>query len=222
MNKKIIRRENMRALAKSIGGISKLALKLNKSQSQISHLIGSSPIKNIGDKVAAHTEEAFDKPKGWLDKEHYSIEDNRTVYQTGQGQSAVLCRQVPLITWQEAKEWHQMVNEYQPNHLNQMIATTAKVGPLAFALEVQSDNMESAPGISFPRKSIIVADSEQVATHNSFIVVNAGNDTQASIKQLVTDGNKRYLKPLNPRYPIVEFTVNTVVYGVIKQLFINL
>lgn len=67
MNVKVIRRENMRALAKSAGGISKLALRLGKSQSQISHLIGTSPIKNIGDKVAAQIEAVFGKPPGWLD-----------------------------------------------------------------------------------------------------------------------------------------------------------
>lgn len=41
-----IRRENLRELAKSVGGISKLAVKLHKSQSQISHIIGISPLKN--------------------------------------------------------------------------------------------------------------------------------------------------------------------------------
>ena len=47
MNVKSIRRENTRALAKSVGGISRLAIQLKKSQSQISHLIGASPIKNM-------------------------------------------------------------------------------------------------------------------------------------------------------------------------------
>lgn len=42
-----IRRENLRELAKSVGGISKLAAKLHKSQSQISHLIGISPLKKL-------------------------------------------------------------------------------------------------------------------------------------------------------------------------------
>lgn len=67
MNVKSIRRENVRALAKSVGGISRLAIRLNKSQSQVSHLIGTSPIKNIGDKIASQIEIIFGKPAGWLD-----------------------------------------------------------------------------------------------------------------------------------------------------------
>ncbi len=221
MNVKIIRRENMRALAKSVGGISKLALRLNKSQSQISHLIGASPIKNIGDKIASQVEAVFEKPAGWLDREHYSIEEAQAIYRTDQGQSAILCRQIPLITWQEAREWNQLAYDYKPKHPDQMVATTAEVGSLAFALQVQGDSMEAPSGVSFPDGVIIVADPDQVAAHGSFVVVTVSHDKEATLKQLVSDGNKRYLKPLNPRYPIVEFTVNTTVYGVVKQMVVN-
>lgn len=221
MNVKLIRRENMRALAKSVGGISKLANRLNKSQSQISHLIGASPIKNVGDKIAAEIEAIFDKPAGWLDREHYSIEEARTIYRTDQGQSAILCRQIPLITWQEAKEWNQLAYNYKPKNLDQMVPTTSEVSSLAFALQIQDDSMESPSGISFPNGVIIIADPDQVATLDCFMVVTTSHDKEASLKQLVSDGNKRYLKPLNPRYPIVEFTVNTTVYGIVKQMFVN-
>lgn len=211
----------MRALAKSVGGISKLANRLNKSQSQISHLIGASPIKNVGDKIAAEIEAIFDKPAGWLDREHYSIEEARTIYRTDQGQSAILCRQIPLITWQEAKEWNQLAYNYKPKNLDQMVPTTSEVSSLAFALQIQDDSMESPSGISFPNGVIIIADPDQVATLDCFMVVTTSHDKEASLKQLVSDGNKRYLKPLNPRYPIVEFTVNTTVYGIVKQMFVN-
>ena len=63
--------------------------------------------------------------------------------------------------------------------------------------------MESPSGLSFPNGVIIIADPDQVATHDSFMVVTTSHDKEATLKQLVSDGNKRYLKPLNPRYPIV-------------------
>lgn len=221
MNVKIIRRENMRALAKSVGGISKLANRLDKSQSQISHLIGTSPIKNIGDKIASQVEVVFEKPAGWLDREHYSIEETKAIYRTDQGQSAVLCHQVPLITWQEAREWNQLGFDYKPKHPDQMVATTAEVSSLAFALQVQGDSMEAPAGIGFPDGVIIIADPDQVAIQDAFVVVSVSQGKEATLKQLVRDGNKRYLKPLNPRYPIVDFTVNTTVYGVVKQMVVN-
>lgn len=221
MNVKSIRRENVRALAKSVGGISRLATKLSKSQSQISHLIGASPIKNIGDKIAYQIEVIFGKPAGWLDREHYSVEETQAIYRTEQGQSAILCRQIPLVTWQEAKEWNQLAYGYQPKSIEQLIATTSEVSALAFALRIYGDSMESASGVSFPDGAVIIADPDQVATNGSFVVVSVHQNKEATLKQLVSDGNKRYIKPLNPRYPIIECTVNTTIYGVVKQMVIN-
>lgn len=221
MNVKIIRRENLRALAKSAGGISKLALRLGKSQSQISHLIGTSPIKNIGDKVAAQIEAVFEKPSGWLDREHYSIGKSQAIYQTNQGQFSVLCRQVPLITWQEASIWDKLAYDYKPKCFDQMITTTAEVSSLAFALQVEGDVMESPYGISFSDGVVVIADPGEVAIHSSFVIATISYGKEATLRQVVSDGNKRYLKALNPRYPITEFTVNTTVYGVVKQMIVN-
>ena len=218
MNVKSIRRDNVRALAKSIGGISKLAIKLDKSQSQISHLIGASPIKNIGDKIASQIEAAFDKSAGWLDQEHYHVEEAQALYRNEEGQLAILCRQVPLITWEEAVAWNQLAYKYKPKSFEQLMVTTAQVSPLAFALRVYGDWMESPSGVSFPDGTIIIADPDQVAAHGAFVVVSVSPHREATLKQLVSDGNKRYLKPLNSRYPIVEYTVHTMIYGVVKQL----
>ncbi len=56
MNIKDIRRKNFRKLARSVGGITDLSEHLDRSQSQIRHFIGNSPIKNIGDRLANHIE----------------------------------------------------------------------------------------------------------------------------------------------------------------------
>ena len=222
MNVKSIRRENTRALAKSVGGISRLALKLNKAQSQLSHLIGCSPIKNIGDKLAAQIEAEFDKPLGWLDREHYRIEETQTVYQTQQGQSAILCRQIPLITWEEARQWNQLAYAYEPRSQDQFVATTSEVSTWAFALRIQGDSMECPYGISFPAEAIIVADPDEVAANGSFVVVSPHQNTEATLRQLVSDGNKKYIKPLNPRYPIIEYAVSTMIHGIVKQMVIHI
>jgi|APCry1669188910_1035180.scaffolds.fasta_scaffold01553_11 hypothetical protein len=65
-----IRRKNARYLSTTVGGINAFSEKTGKSQSQISSLIGKSPIKNIGNKIACEIEKAFHKPKGWLDNVH--------------------------------------------------------------------------------------------------------------------------------------------------------
>lgn len=218
MTIRLIRRENVRALAKSVGGISKLALMLGKSQSQLSHVIGRSPIKNIGDKLAAYVEVTFGKPAGWLDKEHYEIENIPTVYSTTQGTSAIYCPQVPLITWEDAGKWHQLGYGYQPKTCQEWIGVPVPVGELAFAVRVKDDTMEAAYGLSFPKGATVIADPDEIATQDSFIVVSSEPSREATLKQLVSDGNKSYLKALNPHYPLLEKTVSTLIHAVVKQV----
>ena len=146
----------------------------------------------------------------------------RTTYCNTEGQLAVLCRQVPFITWEEAKLWNQLAYGYKPKMEAQLMTTTSKVSELAFALRVYGDAMESPLGISFPDGGIIIADPDEVAVHGSFVVVSANTDHEAKLRQLMSDGNKKYLKPLNPQYPIVECTAHAMIYGVVKQLLIML
>src|SRR5688572_8085968 len=99
MNAKEIRPANLRSLAQSVGGITRLAERLDKSQSQISHLIGVHPIKQIGDKIAATAEVAFDKPPGWLD--HIQSLEGVESTLASLDIEGVLCCQVPLISWKD-------------------------------------------------------------------------------------------------------------------------
>jgi hypothetical protein len=63
---KDIRRENLRSICRELGSISKVAIKINRSQPQVSHLICCRRTKNIGNKLATHIENIFNKPQGWL------------------------------------------------------------------------------------------------------------------------------------------------------------
>jgi hypothetical protein len=62
-----IRRENARWLAQQCGGAKKFADLLDLAEARVSHLIGKTPSKNIGNKAARKIERAFDRPEGWLD-----------------------------------------------------------------------------------------------------------------------------------------------------------
>jgi len=220
MNVKEIRKINMRALARSIGGISAMAECLGKSQSQISHLIGSSPIKNIGDRIAGQVEVAFNKPAGWLDKEHLSIHEAMASYDVSRT-PALHCT-VPLISWQQAAKWHELAATYvvdKSNGSELEIPVTTNIGINAFALKVQGESMESPAGISFPHNAVIVVDPDKDAVNGSYVVVSGINEEEAiAFKQLIVDGPARYLKPLNPRYPILELNPGAIICGVVRQM----
>ena len=74
-----IRLANTRAL-KNESGLSRsdFADKVGLSYNLLSQYIGKNPTKNIGDETAAKIEQAFNKPKGYLDQsvEHESLTEN--------------------------------------------------------------------------------------------------------------------------------------------------
>lgn len=62
-----IRRERLREQAQKLGGQAKLAAKLDKSESEISQLIGRTPHRNIGSRRARMFEKILDLKPGSLD-----------------------------------------------------------------------------------------------------------------------------------------------------------
>jgi len=52
------------------GGVSGLSNRLDRSQSQLSQLIGKSPSKVIEKRLARYIEQRVKRPSGWLDKVH--------------------------------------------------------------------------------------------------------------------------------------------------------
>lgn len=222
MNIKDIRRENMRFLVKVAGSITAMAKRLDKSPSQISQLIGAkksgSKNKPIGDMIAAQVEAAFNKPRGWLDKEHFHIRETFPDYVL-----MPVVHFVPLITWNEIQTWQRLADTNEPKTYTQWLPVSNVHSKKAFALQVNGDSMEAPSGTSFPNGALIVVDPDKTPTNKSYVVVNLNEkeNNSTTFKQLIIDGNRRYLKPLNPRYPILELSDNAVIIGIIKQMVLE-
>ncbi len=219
MNVKEIRRKNLRALARAIGGVTQLAKHLGKTQSQISHLIGTNPVKNIGDRFASHVEKIFNKPTGWLDQEHHDIHEASGIYSTTPLKRAYF--QVPIINWLEAEQWLKNPDQFNAKNFSNGLITSVHVSSQAFALKVEGDIMESSSGTSFPRDCTIIVDTDQPAQNGTYVLAKMANENGLIFRQMIIDGSKRYLKPLNPRYPVIELTLQDLVYGVVKVMLME-
>ena len=123
---------------------------------------------------------------------------------------------VPLISWTTAGHWSEIVDNFQPGDAEDWIATTAKVGPRAYALRIRGDSMEPV----IPDGSVVIVDPDIAPDHRKIVIVRQNND-EATCKRLVYEGGKPYLKPENPRYPVIEMTDDAVICGVVKQIVID-
>jgi SOS-response transcriptional repressor LexA len=120
---------------------------------------------------------------------------------------------VPLISEVQAGNWREVLDELQPGE-GERIPTTYRVRTHTYALRVRGDSMEP----KFPAGCIIIVEPEEQAEPGKYVVVRQNADQDATFKQLVQDGGRHYLKPLNPRYPIMELAPDAVFCGVVKKM----
>ena len=80
-----------------------------------------------------------------------------------------------------------------------------------FALMVLGDIMEP----EFEEGSIIVCDSGAPIFDGAYVVVEYDNDFW--FRQYFEEEGKKYLKPINPRHPIIEITGPFTLKGVVWQ-----
>lgn len=80
-----------------------------------------------------------------------------------------------------------------------------------YALRVLGDSM--AP--EFWDGCIVIVDPGAAPAHDAFVIVETGGEV--ILRQLVIDGERRLLRPLNPAYPTLEWPPPHRLRGVIVQ-----
>ncbi len=123
---------------------------------------------------------------------------------------------VPLISYVAAGSWGDAVDNLAPGDAEQWVDTTVPVKRHTYALRVEGDSMEPR----FPNGAILIVEPEAEAKSGSYVIVRQ-NGSEATFKQLVHDGGRWFLKPVNPRYPIMELGADAVLCGVVKQMIMD-
>lgn len=129
---------------------------------------------------------------------------------------------VPLISWVQAGTWSTVIDDAQPGVADEWVETTVPIHHHTFALRVRGDSMTNPAGEpSFPDGSVIVVEPDAVGELdkmlNQFVIVKRTSDDEATFKQLVKDAGRYYLKPLNPRYPMIELREDDVFCAVVRE-----
>lgn len=241
MDAKAIRLYNLKRLIAEAGGQKKLAQRCGVSPAYLSQIISLRTPRKMGDNVARRLERGMDKPHGWMDvlleyaPRHgvmggyamprpgggfmREVDSPSAIYGSGQLQPGpTVVAQVPLVNWVAAGHWQETVESVSPADCEAWIDTTKRVGRTAFALRVKGDSMEP----KVPDGAVIVVDPERQPANGSLVVVRLDDDAEATFKKLLIEGGRRYLAPINPRYPVIEIKGPATVCGVVRQVLIDL
>lgn len=120
----------------------------------------------------------------------------------------------PLISWSDAGLPPE-ASPFKAPQVEAWVPVTRRVSRQVFALRVGGDSME----IEFSEGDIIVVDPVVPPEHKRFVIARIAGDSVATFKQLIVDGGRKYLKPLNSRYPITELDNNSVICGVVVSKY---
>lgn len=130
---------------------------------------------------------------------------------------------VPLISWVQAGAWAEVIDNHLPGQADEWRLTTAKVSKNSFALRVKGDSMTNPHGSpSVPDGYIIIVDPNKQAENGDLVVARLDDSMEVTFKKLVFDGSKRYLKPLNPAYPVIEINGNCTICGKVVKVELDL
>jgi len=232
MDNRRIRYLNARLLIAQFceGEVTRFAERLGKSQPQASTFAGEKPKKGIGAKIARQIDDAFDKPRGWLDLPHPIDWQAAKLWQPEGPTSAedlanthaAAVRHIPVISWVAAGKLCE-TDVLSPEEAEEWVyAGTGKAGPNCYALRVIGDSMTNPypGGPSYPHGTIIIVDPDKQPEIGSRVVAKC-RGTEATFKMYTEDGGKRLLKPLNPQYPVVEMNEDFHICGVVIGRWID-
>ena len=104
---------------------------------------------------------------------------------------------VALISWIQAVSFVDASDQPQPAVDDEWMPRPKRSGPRTFALRVRGESME--PG--YQHGDIVFVDPDVAPEHGKDVVVRLDEGNEAEFKRLVVEGQREYLKPVNPHWP---------------------
>lgn len=128
----------------------------------------------------------------------------------------------PVISWVAAGAWAEAVEPFPPGFSDRYEISDYNSKGAAFWLEVKGDSMTSPVGTSITEGMMILVDTEADVTSGKLVVAKLADSNEATFKKLVDDGGRRFLKPLNPAYPVEMCAENCRIVGVVVRAMMKL
>jgi len=129
-----------------------------------------------------------------------------------------LIARVPLITWDlvDSSCKKDDFERFESEAIS-WVPVAPRSNEPCYALSVLDDSMEP----EFSEGEILIINPTQKGFHNQYLIARLGGGSKPTFKQFVILGNRRYLKPLNARYPLIDIEGEMEVCGVVVCKYKN-
>ncbi|MBF0445532.1 MAG: LexA family transcriptional regulator [Magnetococcales bacterium] len=119
---------------------------------------------------------------------------------------------IPMLSWNTINTLHSWNDHEQIKFLcSELLPILPKTKGQHYGLQVPDDSMEP----EFSEGEVIVVDTQLAITNNQYLLARLEGESHITFKQLVVIEDRQYLRPLNPRYPIVSVVGKLQVFGVV-------
>ncbi|MCL1076596.1 helix-turn-helix domain-containing protein [Parashewanella spongiae] len=129
-------------------------------------------------------------------------------------------RRIPEVSWKQAICWDEFYLTFDSSELGEYWRVTADLtDEKGFVLRVHGDGMEGSGSRNIPEGAIIIVQPqvESLFKSGDLVIAVLPGAEQAIFKQLIIEGQNRYLKSFNPQYPIITLDDKCKLVGLVKQ-----
>lgn len=123
-------------------------------------------------------------------------------------------KRYPVISSVQAGSWCEALEPYSIKDVDQWLESDAHIQGDAFWLRVEGDSMTAPVGLSIPQGTFVLFDTGREPINGSLVIAKLSDSNEATFKKLIIDGGQKYLKGLNPQWPLVPINGNCKIIGV--------
>jgi SOS-response transcriptional repressor LexA len=213
-----VRLINLEVLVTEAGSASALARLANTSESYLSQIRNQlrtpkGTPRGVGDDLAAKMEQGMGKPIGWMDEPHQHISESTEAVRYNGGPGPDVLSLHPLISWAQAGNWPAIAGSFDFGDAENLLPCPVRCSHDSFVLRVRGESMEP----KFHEGDLVFVDPQIVPVNGNYVVVRLEDSHEATFRQLIVEGERQYLKALNPDWPrrIIEVDSNARFCGVV-------
>ena len=131
-------------------------------------------------------------------------------------------RRHPVLSSVQAGAWCEACEPYTLRDIDLWLESDAHIQGDAFWLEVEGDSMTAPVGLSVPEGTFVLFDTGREPVNGSLVIAKLSDSNEATFKKLIIDGGQKYLKGLNPAWPLVPVNGNCKTIGVAVETKLRL